>query len=201
MSKVSKAQPSEAGARSAEPTKEQYMKAIAEEIHRPVKKVFPRRKVHAALKDEVWSMDLVEMREWASDNDGEKYMLTVVDVFTRFAWARPMKTKTAIDTFAAFISIVSESRRQPRKIWVDQGSEFYNSVFKKWMAAQSPPVVMYSTFGESKSVIVERWNRTLKTWMWRRFTEENTRRWVSMLPSLVHRYNIAFTQHWACRPM
>ena len=154
------------------------MKAIASEIHKPVKRVFNRRKVHAAHKDEVWSMDLVEMQEWKGTNDGSRYMLTVVDVFTQFAWAREMKSKSAIDTFAAFISIVSDSSRQPLKIWVDQGAEFYNGVFKKWMASQSPPVIMYSTFGESKSVIVERFNRTLKTWMWRQFTEENTRRWV-----------------------
>ena len=169
------------------PSKAQYMKAIADEIHKPVKRVFPRRRVHADRKDQVWSMDLADMQEWKADNDGERYILTVVDVFTRFAWARPMRSKSAIDTFAAFISIVEDSKRTPEKLWVDKGVEFYNSVFKKWMATKK--VVMYSTFGESKSVIVERFNRTLKTWMWRRFTEENTRRSIDMLPSLLKRYN------------
>jgi hypothetical protein len=126
------------------------------------------------------------MGEWKAENNGERYMLTVVDVFTRYAWARPMLTKSANDTFAAFISIVDSGRR-PKKLWVDQGSEFYNSTFKKWMKANG--VVMYSTFGESKSVIVERFNKTLKTKMWRYFTEENTRRWVDVLPRLISDYN------------
>lgn len=169
------------------PTKEQYLKAIADELHKPVRKVKNFRTVRADFKDQVWSMDLVDMSEWKDENDGNKFLLTVVDVFTRFAWARPMKSKSAIDTFAAFISIVEESKRQPKKIWVDQGSEFYNSVFKKWMKAHS--VEMYSTFGNSKSVIVERFNRTLKTKMWYYFTKDNTRRWVDNLPLLLKWYN------------
>ena len=129
------------------------------------------------------------MGEWKAENDGERYMLTIVDVFTRFAWARPMLTKSANDCFAAFIDVIDSSKRSPSKLWVDQGAEFYNSTFKKWMAAQKPVVIMYSTFGESKSVIVERFNRTLKTKMWHDFTEKNTRRWVDDLPSLLRWYN------------
>lgn len=163
------------------------MKAIADEIHKPVRKVKQRRHVRVNEKDEVWSMDLVDMAEWKADNDNEKYMLTVVDVFSRYAWARPMLTKNATDTFAAFISIVEETGRKPKKIWVDQGAEFYNSIFKKWMKTNG--AVMYSTFGESKSVIVERFNRTLKTKMWHQFTEQNTRRWVDILPDLMKWYN------------
>jgi len=184
----------------SEPTREEYMKAIADEIHKPIRKVKNRRRVRVSAKDETWSMDLVDMSEWKKDNDGEKYMLTVVDVFSRFAFARPMLTKSANDTFAAFIDIVDSSGRRPQKIWVDQGTEFYNSTFKKWMKVNgktamvegkpvTTPVVMYSTFGESKSVIVERFNKTLKTKMWHYFTEANTRRWVDELPRLISWYN------------
>ena len=161
------------------------MKQIADEIHKPVRKVKQRRTVRVSRPNEIWSMDLADMQEWKAENDGERYILTIVDVFTRYAWAVPMKSKTAIDTFAAFISVVDSSKRQPERIWVDQGAEFYNSVFKKWMKAQDPPVTMYSTFGESKSVIVERFNRTLKTKMWYFFTKENTRRWIDELPALL----------------
>ena len=182
------------------PTREEYMKSIAEELHKGVSKVKQRRKVRVNEKDEIWAMDLVEMVEWKTDNNGEKYLLTVIDVFTRFAWARPMLTKTANDTFAAFIDIVDSSGRRPKKLWVDQGSEFYNSTFKKWMKVNgkttmvagvsvTTPVVMYSTYGESKSVIVERFNKTLKTKMWRYFTEANTRRWIDVLPKLISDYN------------
>ena len=180
----------------SDPSREEYMKAIADEIHRPVRKVKSRRRVRVSEKDETWAMDLVDMSEWKKDNDGEKYLLTVIDVFSRFAWARPMLTKSANDTFAAFIDIVDSSGRRPRKIWADQGSEFYNSTFKKWMKVngklvegKTVPVVMYSTFGESKSVIIERFNKTLKTKMWYYFTEANTRRWVDELPRLISWYN------------
>ncbi len=74
---------------------------------------------------------LVDMREWADDNDGYKYMLNAVDVFSRYAFSRPLKTKTAIDTFAAFIDMIEVSGRQPKALWVDEGKEFYNSVFKQ----------------------------------------------------------------------
>jgi len=171
------------------PSKGEYMKQIADEIHKPVRKVKQRRTVRVSRPNEIWSMDLADMQEWKAENDGERYILTIVDVFTRYAWAVPMKSKTAIDTFAAFISVVDSSKRQPERIWVDQGAEFYNSVFKKWMKAQDPPVTMYSTFGESKSVIVERFNRTLKTKMWYFFTKENTRRWIDELPALLMWYN------------
>ena len=180
------------------PSKEQYMKQIADEIHKPVRKVKQHRSVHAAFMDEIWSMDLVEM-DWKGENDGEKYMLTIVDVFTRYAWAVPMRSKSAIDTFAAFISVVDSSSRKPKKIWVDKGAEFYNSTFKKWMAAND--CIMYSTFGESKSVIVERFNKTLKTKMWYFFTKENTRRWVDELPKLLRWYNTRVHSRLGMSPM
>ena len=169
------------------PKKEEYMKALATELHKPVRKVKQRRRVHATSRDQIWSMDLVDMGEWAKENDGEKYLLCVVDVFSRYAWVRPQKSKSGTDTFAAFISIVEDAGTKPEKLWVDRGSEFYNSIFKKWCATNG--VTMYSTFGESKSVIVERFNRTLKTVMWHNFTEYNTRRWVDTVQGLVDEYN------------
>ena len=164
-----------------------YLEQLSKELHKPFSKKFQRRHVHAEAKDSCWSMDLVIMIEWAGVNDGNKYMLNVVDVFTRFAFSRPMKTKTAVDTYAAFIDIVETSKRKPKSIWVDEGKEFYNSTFKTWMKHNN--ATMYSTYGEQKSVICERFNRTLKSEMWRRFTAQNTRRWVDMLPKLIEWYN------------
>ena len=142
-----------------------YLEQLSKELHKPFSKKFQRRHVRAEAKDSCWSMDLVIMIEWAGVNDGNKYMLNVVDVFTRFAFSRPMKTKTAVDTYAAFIDIVETSKRKPKSIWVDEGKEFYNSTFKTWMKHNN--ATMYSTYGEQKSVICERFNRTLKSEMWR----------------------------------
>lgn len=171
-------------------TKEQkeYMALMTKELHaKPGKKHYPTRHVVSNYKDEVWSMDLVDMREWADDNDEYKWMLNAVDVYTRYAMSEPVKSKTAKDVFEAFQAILERTARQPHKLWVDEGKEFHNNLFNKWCKAND--AVMYSSYGQHKSVIVERFNRTLKTKMWHKFTELNTRRWVDMLPDLVSEYN------------
>jgi hypothetical protein len=165
----------------------EYLEQISEEVHKGFKKKYPRKRVTAQYLDEIWSMDLVDMSEWSSMNDGNKFMLNIVDVFSRKAFARPMKNKTAKSTFDAFTDIINTSGRSPQALWVDEGKEFYNSLFEKWVKTNDRR--MYSTQGEHKSNIVERFNKTLKTAMWKRFTALNTRRWVDMLPDLIEKYN------------
>ena len=87
-------------------------------------------------------------------------------------------------------SIVKSSSRAPERIWVDQGSEFYNKDFQKWV--KDNKMIMYSTYGESKSAIVERFIRTLKDMMTKLFTEKNTRNWVMLLPEVLKVYNNHF---------
>jgi hypothetical protein len=159
------------------------LKKYSEELHKPVIRKFKRRKVLAFGIDDVHSCDLVDMQEWSKENDGYKYMLNVVDVFSRYAWSIPLKTKNATEVVKAF----EEIKRKPKKIWVDRGGEFYNKQMDAYLKKHD--IIRYSTYSESKSVIVERFNRTLKTWMWRRFTEEQTRRWLDMLPELLKKYN------------
>jgi len=165
----------------------EYLKQLAKELHKPAKKKFPRRSVIVAGKDDVWSCDLVEMQEWKDENDGFRYMLNAVDVFTKKAWSVPLKDKTGGAVTKAFEKIFEESKRMPKKLWVDQGGEFYNKELDKLRKKHS--IIMYSTFGDHKSMIVERFNRTLKSRMWKRFTQDNTRRWVDMLPELMAEYN------------
>jgi len=85
------------------------------------------------------------------------------------------------------VDIVLKSHRSPQKIWVDRGSEFYNKEFKDWINSKN--ISMYSTYGESKSVVVERFIRTLKTMISKAFTLKNTHNWVPLLPTLVNKYN------------
>jgi hypothetical protein len=127
------------------------------------------------------------MREWAKQNNGYKYMLNVIDVFSKYAWSIPMKNKTGVTTLEAFRKIAKESGRIPKYIWVDKGLEFYNKDVKNWLKENN--ITMYSTYGEHKSVVVERFNRTLKEQMWKRFTAENTRNWIDMLDNLMKKYN------------
>ena len=84
----------------------------------------------------------------------------VIDIFSKYTWLVPLKDKKGISIVHAFQIILKESNRKPNKTWVDKGSEFYNNSFKKWL--QDTDIVMYSTNNEGKSVIAERFIRTLK---------------------------------------
>ena len=162
---------------------------LANELHKPARKNFPRRRVYVHDIDETWGMDLVFMTDLTKENNGYKYILCVIDLFSKFAWAKPLKDKEAKTVFAAFQEIITDSNRKPRHIWIDEGSEFYNSLFTKWLKQNN--VIRYSTYENFHNPVIERFNRTLKTNMWRRFTAENTRNWISMLPSLLETYNNA----------
>ncbi len=127
------------------------------------------------------------MREWEKQNKGYKYMLNVIDVFSKYAWSIPMKNKTAETTLNAFKKIVKDSGRIPKHLWVDKGLEFYNKYMTEWLNENN--IIRYSTYSEHKSVVVERFNRTLKEMMWKRFTAENTRNWIDILDGLIFKYN------------
>lgn len=127
------------------------------------------------------------MREWEKQNKGYKYMLNVIDVFSKYAWSIPMKNKTAETTLNAFKKIVKDSGRIPKHLWVDKGLDFYNKYMTEWLNENN--IIRYSTYSEHKSVVVERFNRTLKEMMWKRFTAENTRNWIDILDGLIFKYN------------
>ena len=127
------------------------------------------------------------MKEWSRANKGYKYMMNVIDVFSKYAWSIPMKNKTGVTTLEAFRKIEKESGRTPKHLWVDKGLEFYNKDVTTWLEKHN--IVRYSTYSEHKSAVVERFNRTLKEMMWKRFTAENTRNWIDMLDALLHKYN------------
>jgi hypothetical protein len=114
-------------------------------------------------------------------------MLNVIDVHSKYAWSIPLKDKTGKTVLDAFKEIVKSSGRKPDHIWVDEGKEFYNKHMDEWIKENN--INRYSTHGEHKSAVVERFNRTLKTIMWKRFTAENTRNWIDMLDKLLFQYN------------
>ena len=125
------------------------------------------------------------MQAVSSFNKGFKYILTVIDVFIMYVWAIPTKDKTAASVTKASEKIISN--RISKKLWVDEGKEFYNTTFKKLLDKHK--IDMYSTFNEGKVIVIERFNRTLKIIMWKYFTANNTRSYLDVSDQMVKTYN------------
>ena len=133
---------------------------LANELHKPIIRKFEKRKVYSTFKDNIWGVDLADMQLLSKYNKGIRFLLCVIDIFSKYAWVVPLKDKKGISIVKAFQSILKQSNRKPNKIWVDKGSEFYNAYFKKWL--RDNDVVMYSTHNEGKSVVAERFIRIIK---------------------------------------
>lgn len=157
-------------------------KLEAQELHRKVVRKFPRRSVMVRGINDVWCVDLVDMRQFSKSNKGYKWLLTCIDVLSRYAWAIPLKDKKGPTVLDAMSKIITESGRHPEKIWSDAGSEFINKEFKKNFD-------VYHTYGETHAAPIERFNRTLKSIMWYKMTKHSTKEWVSRLPKLLTKYN------------
>ena len=156
---------------------------LAEELHKPVTKKFQRRKVYVKGIDEIWAADLVDMSSFSKFNKGTKFLLAVIDIFSKYGWLIPLKDKKGETVAKAFKSIFKE--RKPDKIWVDKGTEFYNKHVKGL-------IELYSTENEEKSSVVERWNRTMKDKMFKYFTANSTRVYIDVLDQMVEQYNNSY---------
>ena len=100
------------------------------------------------------------MESLSSFNRGVKYLLYVIDVFTKYAWVKPLKGEKTKTVLHSFIETLTESKRQPNKSWVDQGREIYNKTIQKWL--DNNDILRCSTLNEGKSIVSERFIRTLK---------------------------------------
>ena len=172
-------------------------KILAEELHKPVLKKFNKRKVYSQFRDNIWEVDLADMQSLSKKNKGIKYLLCAIDLFSKYAFAVPLKDKKGISIVNAFSKIIKQSNRRakgtsaqhvkPNKIWVDQEGEFYNHVFKKWLSDND--IFMYSTFNEGKSVVVERFIRTLKNKLYKHMTATGKKVYYDVLDDVVTEYN------------
>ena len=154
--------------------------SLAEELHKPIKRKFKKRRVLVNGIDKIWAADLVDMQTFSKLNRGVKYLLAVIDILSKYGWLVPLKDKTGKSVASALKTIFKE--RKPEKMWVDKGKEFYNKDVKDL-------VELYSTENEEKSSVVERWIRTMKEKMWKYFTDKNTNIYIDILPDLVKDYN------------
>ena len=129
------------------------------------------------------------MQSLSKFNKGFKYLLCAIDLFSKYAWVIPIKDKKGTSIVNAFKKIISEGQRKPNKIWVDQGSEFYNQSFKDFLKINN--IELYSTYNEGKSVVAQRFVRTLKNKIFEHMTTISKNVYVDVLDDIVNKYNNA----------
>ena len=137
------------------------------------------------------------MQSLSRKNKGNKYLLCAIDFYSKYAFVIPLKEKKGISIVNAFNKIIKQSNRRVKgtsaqhvklnKIWVDQGGEFYNNVFKKWLSDND--LIMYSTYNEGKSVAAERFIRTLKNKLYKHMTATAKNVYYDVLNDVVNKYN------------
>ena len=150
-------------------------------LHKPVRYKFPRRKVIVGGLGHQWQADLVDVSKLSKYNKGFKFLLTCIDVFSKKAWVIPLKDKSGSTLLAAFQSIPDPL---PLKLQTDKGSEFTNRKVQTWLKDNN--VHFFTTENDDiKACLVERFNRTLKSKLWRYFTKNNTLFYLDILPDMV----------------
>ena len=158
---------------------------LADELHRRVVTKFPKRRVIVVSIDNTWAVDLADMKQYSKQNKHYKYLLAVIDVFSKYGWLIPLKNKTGATVSEAFKTLFEE--RKPQYIWSDKGSEFYNKQVKELLKDNN--IKLYSTENEEKSSVVERWIGTMKQHMFKYFTANDTTKYYDVLDELVNNYN------------
>src|SRR5277367_6670666 len=136
--------------------------------------------------DQQWQADLVEMIPYERANNGYRYLLTVIDLFSRYAWAKPIKNKTGKEVKRAFEEIF-DTGRVCQRLQTDEGKEFANRHVQHLLNLHN--IKFFTVKSQFKAAVCERFNRTLKSKMWRYFTRHGSYRWVDVLPELMIAYN------------
>ena len=168
-------------------TKQQQL--LAKEVFSPQITKFRRERIIPLYKDETWSADLIDKSSLSKYNNNYKFILTVIDIFTKYAWAIPLKNKFGLSITNGFKIVLSERPqsgfgvRKPEKLCVDRGSKFYNKTLKSLLKEYETK--LYSTYSDLKSVFVERFNRTLLRIINKPMFINGDGNWVNILNDVV----------------
>ena len=177
------------------------MKNITYTLHKPVKVNISKstRPVVVYEIDEQWQADLVDMSKISRQNKGFKFLLVCIDVLSKYAWIRPLKSKHGINIRNALKNIFESDGRVPKILQTDKGSEFFNSLVTQLLRKHN--VKLITTFSERKASVVERLNRTMKSIMFRYFTHNSTRVYINVLEDLTHKYNHSLHRMLKMKPV
>ena len=161
-------------------------KILSDDLHKPKRKNYIRRKIIVNHIDEIFAADLVEMQKFSKINKNYRYLLTCIDIFSKYAFVIPLKDKKGITIKNALQKIFN--KRKPKFLWTDNGKEFYNNQVNDLLEKNN--IKLYSTNNsEIKSSVIERFNRTFKKMMYKKFTENNNAIFYNIIDKLVNEYN------------
>ena len=148
-------------------------------LHNPARRRYKRSRVIVPDIDAQFQADLVDVQNLSRYNKGYKYLLTGIDISSKYAWVVPLRTKQGQELFKAFQTILS-SGRKPSKLQTDQGTGFLYRVFQKFLRDDN--IRFFTVNSGLKASVVERFNRTFKNKMYKYFTAENTLTYIDVLP-------------------
>ena len=173
------------------------MEDLSQELNKPVINKFERKKIVINHIDEIHSCDLVDMQKYSKVNKLYKYIFTNIDIFSKYAWSFPIKSKKISDIKPYFEKIFKE--RKPKYIWSDQQSSFFSKEMLKFFEDNN--VKIYHTYSNLKAVVIERFNRSLRELMMKEFVKNNNTVWYNILPELIKKYNNRYHHTIKMRPI
>ena len=163
-------------------------KILSQELHKPKRVNFERRRVISYHIDHIWGIDLITMIKYSKQNNNYKYILTVIDFFSKHSWCYPLKNRNSNEIINSFKDIFKKSKRKPKMIQSDEGSEFTNKLVQNFFNDNN--IKWYHTYNRDiKCSICERFNRTILNKIYKNFTLNNNTIWIKDLNKLVKEYN------------
>lgn len=182
-----------------ETSKSIYVKSlVVNELHKPARINFPRRNTILKGLNDLYQADLIEVKPYSKINKGFKYILTVINCFSKVADAAPLKDKSGKTVAEAMKKVIQRGKHIIKHLQTDDGKEYFNKVFSDLMKKYE--INHYSTKSEKKAAIIERFNRTLKSAMYRQFSNRGSHVWFDILPNLIKDYNNKFHRTIGMKP-
>ena len=165
------------------------IKIFINEIYsKPPKKYYPTNKTDVYHIDDTWSLDILDLKDYGPENNKNyRYILVVIDNFSKYGWTIPLKNKNAQTKKDSFENISISSKRKPNLIETDHGKEFYNNIFQDFLNKNN--ITLYSRNSSFGSVFAERFNRTIRDLLKKIVFEHGDANWIDILPTITKQYN------------
>ena len=165
------------------------IKIFINEIYsKPPKKNYNTNKTDVYYIDDIWSLDVLDLKDYGTENNrGYRYVLVVIDNFSKFGWTVPIKNKNAQTIKDSFENILINSKRKPNLIESDRGKDFYNNIFQDFLNRNN--IKLYSRNSSYGAVFAERFNRTIRDLLKKSVFEQGDAKWIDVLPKITKQYN------------